>query len=137
MRLLFVGPVRWLRVEGVAALLLSLVLYAQYGGGWLFFTLLLLLPDLSILAYVRGPRAGALAYNLFHTYAAPLLLGMGAVVLEQTTLLSLSLIWAAHIGLDRALGYGLKLPSGFQDTHLGRIGRSGAPTMERVPAPPA
>jgi hypothetical protein len=28
-----------------------------------------------------------------------------------------------HIGLDRTLGYGLKLPTDFRDTHLGRIGR--------------
>ena len=25
----------------------------------------------------------------------------------------------AHVGMDRALAYGLKLPSGFRDTHLG------------------
>lgn len=31
---------------------------------------------------------------------------------------------AAHVGFDRALGYGLKLPTGFKDTHLGRIGRA-------------
>jgi hypothetical protein len=30
----------------------------------------------------------------------------------------------AHVGMDRALGYGLKLPTDFRDTHLGRIGRS-------------
>jgi hypothetical protein len=29
----------------------------------------------------------------------------------------------AHIGVDRALGFGLKLPTGVRDTHLGRIGR--------------
>ena len=32
-------------------------------------------------------------------------------------------IWTAHIAMDRALGYGLKLPTGFTDTHLGRIGK--------------
>jgi hypothetical protein len=34
----------------------------------------------------------------------------------------LALIWLAHIGIDRALGYGLKYASGFGFTHLGRIG---------------
>jgi hypothetical protein len=37
--------------------------------------------------------------------------------------LSLATIWIAHIGFDRALGYGLKYGSGFTHTHLGRIGR--------------
>ena len=29
----------------------------------------------------------------------------------------------AHTGADRLLGFGLKYPTGFADTHLGRIGR--------------
>jgi hypothetical protein len=32
-----------------------------------------------------------------------------------------TLIWIAHIGVDRALGYGLKYPSSFKDTHLQRV----------------
>ena len=35
-----------------------------------------------------------------------------------------SLIWLAHIGMDHALGYGLKYASGFAVTHLGRIGKA-------------
>jgi hypothetical protein len=35
---------------------------------------------------------------------------------------SVALIWLAHIGFDRALGYGLKYKAGFGFTHLGRIG---------------
>lgn len=113
----------WLRLEGVSALLLSVVLYAQHGRGWLFFGLLFLLPDVSMIGYLRGAGTGGLLYNLFHTYTAPLFLGATAVALDHPLLLSVSLVWAAHIAFDRALGYGLKLPSGFQDTHLGRIGR--------------
>jgi hypothetical protein len=37
--------------------------------------------------------------------------------------LSLGLIWCAHIGLDRAIGYGLKYGASFGHTRLGRIGR--------------
>ena len=37
--------------------------------------------------------------------------------------LSLAMIWLAHIGIDRALGYGLKYQTGFAFTHLGRIGK--------------
>ena len=33
----------------------------------------------------------------------------------------IALIWAAHIGVDRVLGYGLKYPTAFRDTHLGPV----------------
>jgi hypothetical protein len=33
----------------------------------------------------------------------------------------MALIWLAHIGMDRMLGYGLKYSGGFKDTHLGRL----------------
>jgi hypothetical protein len=112
----------WLRLEGLAALVLTSALYAQHGSGWVLFAVLFLAPDLALLGYLRGARAGALVYNLAHTYAAPLLLAAAAVVLGRSEGVALALIWGAHIGLDRALGYGLKLPSGFRDTHLGRIG---------------
>lgn len=125
---------RWLRAEGAAVFLLSVLLYAQHGRGWFFFVLLFLLPDLSMVGYVRGARPGAAVYNVFHTYTGPLLLGAAAAALERSLLLSLALVWSAHIGLDRALGYGLKLPTGFQDTHLGRIGRSAGVPPEEVSA---
>ena len=75
-----------------------------------------------MIGYLGGPRRGALLYNLFHTYSAPLLLAAAGLFLGHASLISLALIWSAHIGLDRMLGYGLKLPSGFKDTHLGSIG---------------
>ena len=52
---------------------------------------------------------------LHELVAAPLGAGIG---------LPLALVWIAHIGFDRALGYGLKYPSAFADTHLGRIERA-------------
>lgn len=116
-------PVSWLRLEGAAALLLALLLYHRQDAGWLAFALLLLAPDISMLGYLRGPRVGALAYNAVHMYLGPALLGAAAMVLAQPALVSGALIWLAHIGLDRALGYGLKLPTGFQDTDMGAIGR--------------
>lgn len=95
------------------------MLYSQHGLGWLVFVLLLLVPDLSMAGYLAGPRWGALSYNLFHTYTAPLLLAAAGLSLRHPALAAVALIWSAHIGLDRMLGYGLKLPSGFRDTHLG------------------
>jgi hypothetical protein len=126
------GPTPWLRTEGFAVLLLSTFLYAQHGSGWLLFALLLLAPDLSLAGYAAGAEIGARVYNLFHSYTLPLLLAAAALALVHALLLAIALIWVAHIGLDRMFGYGLKLPTGFHDTHLGRIGRPpaavGAPT---------
>lgn len=116
-------PVRWLRIEGLAVLLLSFALYRAHGHGWPLFLVLFFVPDVTMAGYLRNPRVGALVYNLGHTYTAPLLLGAAGVASGNGLLVSLALIWAGHIGLDRMLGYGLKLPSAFQDTHLGRIGR--------------
>jgi hypothetical protein len=107
-----------LRAEGAAVLLASVWAYALGEGGWWMFALLLLGPDLSMLGYLRGPRVGAAAYNLGHTYLVPLgLLALGQG-LAAPLLTALGLIWAAHIGLDRMLGYGLKYHWGFKATHL-------------------
>ncbi len=69
--------------------------------------------------YWLGPRWGAIFYNSAHTYIGPVLLAGFAVVSSRPGLLPYSLIWTAHIAMDRALGYGLKYPSGFKKTHLG------------------
>jgi hypothetical protein len=129
-------PVRaWLRLEGGVLLAASVAAYAGLDGGWPRFLLLFLLPDLSFLGYVWGPRLGAAAYNLMHSYALPLALVVTAEVLGALPLLLVALIWLAHIGFDRLLGYGLKYPTGFQETHLGRIGRSARWTSEyEIPA---
>ncbi len=74
------------------------------------------------MGYVLGPKIGARAYNLAHTYLGPAVLATVAMV-SGLPLLALACVWLAHIGLDRALGFGLKYESGFTDTHLGRIGR--------------
>lgn len=103
----------------------ALVLYTIFGDGWLLFAVLFLVPDLAMLGYLAGPRIGALAYNLAHTYAAPALVAGAGWLLAEPLLPTLALVWAAHIGFDRMLGYGLKLPTDFRDTHLGRIGRAG------------
>lgn len=113
-----------LRLEGLAVLALATAAYAQFGAGWGWFALLFLLPDLSLLAYLAGPRAGAAAYNAAHSYAGPLLLLAMGVLGTLPALLAIALVWCAHIGFDRALGYGLKYAAGFRQTHLGPIGRA-------------
>jgi hypothetical protein len=112
-----------LRLEGAAAFAAAVALYGYAGFSWPLFALLILAPDLAMLAYLIGPRAGALVYNLAHTYALALPLALVGFYLGSVVASALAAIWIAHIGLDRMLGYGLKYRSGFGDTHLGRIGR--------------
>jgi hypothetical protein len=120
------GPGLVLRAEGAAALMLACLFYARLGGGWGLFAVLLLAPDLSLLAYLAGPRVGAAVYNAAHSHVGPALLGVAAWAGGPPILAWLALIWAAHVGLDRMLGYGLKYAAGFHFTHLGRIGRAAA-----------
>jgi hypothetical protein len=115
------GVRRWLRLEGLVALAVAAVLYHTTGSGWGWFALLFLLPDLSLVGYLAGPRAGAAAYNAMHSYAAPLALVLFSQATGAASLLPFTLVWVAHIGFDRLLGYGLKYPGAFGDTHLGRI----------------
>ena len=112
-----------LRVEGACVLALALLFYSRTGVGWGWFALFFLAPDISFAGYLAGPRVGAVIYNIVHSYIAPLTL-LGAGTLTGMPLApTAAIIWLAHIGFDRVLGYGLKYSSGFGDTHLGRIGR--------------
>jgi len=117
------GGVRLLlRLEGLVVLAATLAGYSQLGAGWGAFAMLFLLPDLSWLGYLAGPRQGAAAYNAAHSCLGPVaLLALGGLG-ELPVALALGLVWCAHIGFDRMLGYGLKYASGFGDTHLGRLG---------------
>jgi multisubunit Na+/H+ antiporter MnhB subunit len=114
-------PRRLLRLEGLAVLAASLVLYFDAGYGWLLLVVLFLAPDLAMIGYAGGPVVGAVTYDLVHTYAWPIALGVAGVLGDSGTAIQVALIWAAHIGADRLLGYGLKYPSGFKDTHLQRL----------------
>lgn len=116
------GPVRTLlRAEGLAVLAAATTLYFITGGVWWVYAILLFAPDLSFLGYAGGNKVGAVIYNLAHTYLVPILLGMAGILLQIDLLQHLALIYFAHIGLDRALGYGLKYASGFKHTHLGSL----------------
>jgi hypothetical protein len=119
------GGVRTLlRTEGLVLLIAAVSFYARIAGGWGWFALLFLVPDLSFAGYMLGPRIGALAYNMAHSTVGPLALAAVGIALNRHPALAVALIWLAHIGFDRALGYGLKHARGFHFTHLGRIGRS-------------
>ena len=119
------GGVRGLlRLEGLGLLGAALALYWRSGGDWKLFAILFLAPDLSFLGYLGGARFGAAAYNAAHSTLGPLTLAAAGLALNQPLALGLALIWFAHVGFDRALGYGLKYARGFGFTHLGKIGRN-------------
>lgn len=112
-----------LRAEGAALLVVAVILYAQGGGSWWLFAILFLAPDLSLLGYLGSAGTGAVIYNAAHTLIAPALLAVVGLFLSGYILVPLALIWVAHIGFDRLLGYGLKYAAGFGFTHLGHVGR--------------
>ena len=114
-----------LRLEGLALAICCIALYSNFGQSWWLFAALILVPDVSMLGYLAEPRVGAGVYNLAHNWVVAVAWFFAAWYLDTGNLsLSLPLILGAHIGIDRALGYGLKLPTIFQDTHLGRIGKA-------------
>jgi hypothetical protein len=117
-------PVALQRIEGGALFALSLLLYWKSGGSWLLYVVLILAPDLFMLGYLGGPRIGGAVYNLGHVGLLPAILAAVGLLGGASLALDIALIWLGHIGADRLLGYGLKLPTAFQDTHLGRIGRN-------------
>jgi len=112
-----------LRLEGLCLLIAASVAYAKFGLGWGTFALFFLTPDISFFGYLAGSKVGAVSYNLAHSYIGAVTCLAAGVVVPAPTILCIGLIWCAHIGFDRALGYGLKYPDGFGFTHLGRIGR--------------
>ncbi|MBX3276122.1 MAG: DUF4260 domain-containing protein [Sandaracinaceae bacterium] len=111
-----------LRLEGAAVLVAASLAYAALGGSWGWFAALFLVPDLSMLGYLAGPRVGAALYDAGHSTLGPAILGALAYATGASALGLVALVWVAHVGFDRALGYGLKYATSFADTHLGRLG---------------
>ena len=115
-------PRRWLRLEGAVLLAGSLIAYSAASQPWWLVPVALFVPDVLMAGYLRGSRLGAQLYNLAHSTTLPtVLIGLGWWQ-RQHLVLALGLIWLAHIGVDRLLGYGLKYADHFQHTHLGHLG---------------
>lgn len=115
------GVLVLLRLENLAVAAVATLAFRAVGGTWGLFAILALLPDLAMLGYLAGPVVGARAYNAAHTYVAPALLAAVGWVIGAGVPIEIALVWCVHIGVDRALGFGLKYPTGFEDTHLGRL----------------
>jgi len=110
-----------LHIEEAAALLITIFAYQHLQYSWLLFALLFLTPDLFMLGYLLNVRIGAAIYNLAHTLTLPLALLLASYIQHWRLAPAIALIWIAHIAFDRLLGYGLKYPTHFKDTHLQHI----------------
>jgi hypothetical protein len=118
------GVAMILRAEQVAIFATGVVVWLANGGPPLLLIPAWLAVDLSMVGYLAGPRIGAVTYNVAHNLVGPLaLLGLGWWTDTGWPILVAAAL-LTHVGLDRTLGYGLKLPTDFRDTHLGRIGKS-------------
>lgn len=116
------APRLLLRLEGLIVFSAAIAAFGRFvaddGWDWLWFIALFLVPDLSMAGYLAGRKVGAALYNLGHWYGGPFVLLAWGVMGANAVALGLGLIWAGHIGFDRALGYGLKYKAGFGVTHL-------------------
>jgi hypothetical protein len=118
--------VLWQRIEGAGVFAAAIAIHLHIGAGlpWWAAVLIFLAPDVSFAAYAAGPRIGAWIYNALHLYALGLVVLAAGLLAAQPVTAAVGALWIAHAGFDRMLGYGLKSESGFQETHLGRIGRA-------------
>lgn len=111
-----------LHAEGLALFLTALYMYYFFQGNWILFVLLLFVPDISMVGYLKNKKLGAQLYNLGHNYVLSILvIAFGLFVTGNPLVTHIGIILFAHVALDRALGYGLKYPSGFKDTHLQKV----------------
>jgi hypothetical protein len=114
-------PRALLRAEGLAVAVAAIALYFHADYPWWLFLVLVLAPDLSMVGFLAGSTIGTATYDAAHTYALPVALAAVGLIVDAETAVQLGLIWLMHIGVDRAIGYGLKYPTCFKDTHLQRV----------------
>jgi hypothetical protein len=108
-------------MEEGCLLIAALLLYVHLRFSWLLFAGLFLAPDLFMLGYLANPRIGAAIYNLGHVVLVPLGLFAFGYGTRRPLAMAIAIIWFSHIAFDRLLGYGLKYPTRFKDTHLQHV----------------
>lgn len=114
-------PSIFLHLDGAMLLFSSVLVYFHLRGSWLLFIFLLFAPDISMISYYKDAKIGGIMYNIFHSYLGPGILSIIGLFAGDVLLIKLGMIWFAHIGMDRMLGYGLKYPTNFNDTHFKHI----------------
>ena len=115
--------VKILRSEALMFFVATIWAYHLVGASWWIFLVFLLVPDIFMVGYLKNSKIGAAIYNIGHTYTTPFALLGIYTLLQNPIFLPISIIWIAHISMDRIFGFGLKLDSGFKHTHLGEIGK--------------
>ena len=110
-----------LHLEGLAVFILCMYEYCYFDFSWILFVVLILAPDIAMLGFLFNNKIGAIVYNIFHTYLTTISVMIIGLITVQTTILAIGLIWTAHIGMDRTVGFGLKYATNFKDTHLNRV----------------
>lgn len=112
-----------IKLEEAAITAISIYFLTQYNLGLPFWTWVILFfsPDISMLGYLAGARAGAYTYNLFHHRGIALLVIAVGLITSENTIISIGILLFAHSSLDRMLGFGLKFTDGFKHTHLGSL----------------
>jgi hypothetical protein len=119
-----------IKLEEAAMFLLSICLFSQLHYAWWWWLVWILAPDLSMLAYLVGNRVGAIGYNFVHHKGVAIIVYLSGLYTYNPALEFAGLILFGHSCMDRGMGYGLKYFSGFQDTHLGKIGKSTQQTLK-------
>lgn len=112
-----------LKIEEMGMFALGVALFSVMEFSWWIFPALLFVPDISMAGYLFGSRAGAFVYNFFHHKGIATGIYIAGVFLNNPILMLAGIILFSHSALDRMLGYGLKYPDSFKNTHLGRIGK--------------
>lgn len=84
-----------------------------------WYILLFFSPDISMLGYLFGKKAGAISYNIFHHKLLSISIFLLGFILQNNYLLFIGTLLFAHSSFDRIMGYGLKYFEGFKYTHLG------------------
>jgi hypothetical protein len=117
------GPKLWLRLDGLILFISTIFLFAGEHQKWWIYPVLLFVPDIFMLGYLKSTELGAFFYNVGHSYFLPSLVLYLGWHEHRPLVLALGIIWLGHIGFDRFFGYGLKYGSSFKHTHLGDLSR--------------
>ena len=110
-------------LEELAMFLLSIYLFSGLSFAWWWYPAWILAPDIGMVGYAAGNKAGACTYNFFHHRAVAIAVYVAGLYTAGEALQFAGLILFGHAAMDRMLGYGLKTFQGFSFTHLGAIGR--------------
>lgn len=110
-----------LKLEYIALLIFSIVLFATLDYPWWLYLILFLAPDVGMMGYLVNPKIGAITYNLTHV----LFVGIGVygigIFLNLPVAQLIGVIIVGHSSFDRILGFGLKYSDSFKHTHLGNL----------------